>query len=80
MRLRGWLLALLILFGSLKLFIGLFFEGDFSEEHKKCLESYEWHIKAMENEKTIQTNNYSPETLQMYNQTGLDLEEFMNRE
>ncbi|MGD6831123.1 DUF4830 domain-containing protein [Sutcliffiella halmapala] len=80
MRLRGRLFSLLILVGCLFLFGGLFFEGNFPEEHKEYLDSFGWHIRAMENENIINLNDYLPETLQMYKEAGLDLEEYKNKE
>ncbi|WP_417897670.1 DUF4830 domain-containing protein [Bacillus haimaensis] len=80
MRLRGWFFSLLILIGCMFLFGGLFYEGDFPEEHKKYLDSYGWHIRAMENGEMINLNDYLPETLQMYKEVGLDLEEYKNKE
>ncbi|MGM0837926.1 MAG: DUF4830 domain-containing protein [Bacillota bacterium] len=80
MRLRGWVMSLILLIGCMFLFVGLFYKGNFPEEHEKYLESYGWHIRAMENEKTINLKDYLPETLQMYKQAGLDLEEYKNKE
>ncbi|MCA1320963.1 DUF4830 domain-containing protein [Bacillus tianshenii] len=71
---------MLILFGSTFLIVGLYYEGNFPEKHKEYIESYGWHIRAMENEEIINLSDYFPETLQMHKEAGLDLEEYKNKE